>query len=71
MAVIKAHFDGKVFVPDEPVDLPKDQPVTVLLSNRPGDGPAPTVRRRPGTWPHPVTMTDAFDAPLDEFEDQA
>jgi hypothetical protein len=25
----KAHFDGRVFVPDEPVDLPKDQPVEV------------------------------------------
>ena len=22
MTVLRAHFDGKVFVPDEPVDLP-------------------------------------------------
>ena len=27
---IKAHFDGKVFVPDEPVNLPRDQ--SVLLN---------------------------------------
>lgn len=24
MTVLKAHFDGKVLVPDEPVDLPMD-----------------------------------------------
>jgi hypothetical protein len=28
---IKAHFDGKVIVPDEPVDLPVDQPLEVEL----------------------------------------
>ena len=26
---IKAHFDGKVFVPDEPVDVPAGEPVTL------------------------------------------
>ena len=25
--VIRAHFDGKVIVPDEPVDLPIDKPL--------------------------------------------
>ena len=25
--VIKAHFDGKVIVPDEPVDLPVNEPL--------------------------------------------
>jgi hypothetical protein len=29
--VVKAHFDGKVIVPDEPVDLPKDQPLVVRI----------------------------------------
>ena len=29
MTTIKAHFDGKNFVPDEPVDLPVNQPVTL------------------------------------------
>jgi hypothetical protein len=28
---IRAHFDGKVIVPDEPVDLPVDQPLQVEL----------------------------------------
>jgi|GraSoiStandDraft_55_1057291.scaffolds.fasta_scaffold1277691_1 hypothetical protein len=26
---IRAHFDGKVIVPDEPVELPVDQPLNV------------------------------------------
>jgi hypothetical protein len=40
---IKAHFDGKVFVPDEPVDLPKDQQVVVEVQ------PAPAEERKPIT----------------------
>ena len=28
---IKAHFDGRTFVPDEPVDVAMDQPVTVNI----------------------------------------
>jgi hypothetical protein len=31
----KAHFDGKVIVPDEPVDLPVDQPLEVELRTLP------------------------------------
>ena len=29
MVAIKGHFDGKVFVPDEPVDLPRGQSVVL------------------------------------------
>ena len=32
---IKAHFDGKVFVPDEPLDLPKDQKVLLEVKAAP------------------------------------
>jgi hypothetical protein len=28
---MKAHFDGKVIVPDEPVDLPVDTPLDVEI----------------------------------------
>ena len=28
---IKAHFDGKVLVPDEPVDLPVNQPLKIMV----------------------------------------
>lgn len=29
MIALKAHFDGKVIVPDEPVDLPRNEPLVV------------------------------------------
>ncbi|MEW6251328.1 MAG: hypothetical protein AB1716_11820 [Planctomycetota bacterium] len=29
---IRAHFDGRVIVPDEPVDLPVNKPLEVHLS---------------------------------------
>lgn len=31
MVAVKAHFDGKVIVLDEAVDLPKDQPLIVQI----------------------------------------
>ena len=40
---IKAHFDGKVIVPDEPVDLPVGRPLEIQVrplgtEHRSGDG---------------------------------
>ena len=29
MAAFRAHFDGKVIIPDEPADLPRNQPLMV------------------------------------------
>jgi hypothetical protein len=40
---IKGRFDGKVFVPDEPVDLPKDQRVSMDVQ------PAPAIDGKPMT----------------------
>jgi hypothetical protein len=31
MKAIKGHYDGRVIVPEEPVDLPANTPVRVLL----------------------------------------
>ncbi|HMC66874.1 MAG TPA: hypothetical protein VKI65_18200 [Gemmataceae bacterium] len=31
MFAVKAHFDGKVIVPDESVDLPKNQPLLLRI----------------------------------------
>jgi hypothetical protein len=36
MIALKAHFDGRVIVPDEPVDLPRGQRLIVQLQT---DGP--------------------------------
>ena len=35
MVAIKGHFDGKVFVPDEPVDLPRGQAVVLHVQRAP------------------------------------
>jgi hypothetical protein len=34
MTTIRAHFDGKTIVPDEPVDLPTDTPLFVFVENK-------------------------------------
>jgi hypothetical protein len=34
---VKAHYDGKVFVPDEEVDLPKDQQVLLEIQGTTGE----------------------------------
>lgn len=39
---IRAHFDGKVIVPDEPVELPVDQPLNVQLDVASGSESANT-----------------------------
>lgn len=31
MATIRAHFDGRVFVPDDPVDCPRDTPLRLTV----------------------------------------
>jgi hypothetical protein len=43
MTSLRAHFDGRVLVPDEPVDLPRDRVLEIEV--RALDEPAPP---RPG-----------------------
>lgn len=31
MTTVNAHFDGKVIIPDEPLDLPRNQPLIVSI----------------------------------------
>ena len=46
MAVrIQAHYDGKAFVPDEPVDLQVGEKVQVTSSRRLSSRPLPQSRR--------------------------
>ena len=37
MVAIKGHFDGKVIVPDEPVDLPRNQKLIIHVEAVGGD----------------------------------
>jgi hypothetical protein len=45
IVTIKAHYDGKVIVPDEPVDLPINQPLSVQLQPTPSEVAAPAPDR--------------------------
>jgi len=45
---INAHFDGKVIVPDQPLDLPPNQPLVVQIE--PVSAPGVPVEESPLTW---------------------
>jgi hypothetical protein len=42
MTVLKAHFDGKVLVPDEPVNLPMNCALKLHVETVPGAAPRET-----------------------------
>jgi hypothetical protein len=67
MVAVKGHFDGRVFVPDEPINLPQNQRIIMHIEPLPEQtfpaGP------RPGSAAGKVRMSDDFDAPLDDFAD--
>lgn len=64
MIALKAHYDGKVLVPDEPVTLAPNQ--KVLLQIQPIDPPAvPMPKRVFGLQPGAFTyVAPDFDEPL-------
>ena len=71
---IRAHFDGKVFVPDEPVHLPVNQPLDLSFvpaaqpAERNGVSPTPqeierrlqALDRLRGTFSGPVLSDEAL-----------
>ena len=50
MTTIRAHFDGKAFVPDEPVDVPVNQQVTIIVIQPPPERPPMTVEEFERLW---------------------
>jgi hypothetical protein len=63
MTTLNAHFDGRVFVPDEPVDLPVGKPVKVFL---PGSEEAASNAQPQDELPfdiHPLTGLPVFRVP--------
>jgi hypothetical protein len=61
MVAIKGHFDGKVIVPDEPLQLRPNQRLIVHV--QPVEDRA-TDRRPAGLCAGEFTVPDDFDAPL-------
>ena len=57
MTAIKAHFDGKAIVPDEPVDLPLDTLLFVFMDNKhPMTGKDMLESGLIGLWKDPRTL---------------
>lgn len=57
MVAFKGHFDGKVIVPDEPLNLPRNQPLMVRIEpaaaghpDEPALGLSPTPAQRVAGW---------------------
>ena len=70
MIAIKAHFDGKVFVPDEPVLLKPHQQVRITVEQiGPAASPPKTAKRTFLVQPDAIRSIEPdFDAHLgDEF----
>jgi hypothetical protein len=42
---LRAHFDGRVIVPDETADIPVNQPLTVQVSVEPAQAADPTLAK--------------------------
>lgn len=62
MTAIKAHFDGKTIVPDEPVDLPKDTPLFVYVeSKRPMNGKDLIESGLIGLWKDRTDIGDSLE----------
>ena len=62
MVAIKGHYDGKVFVPDEPVDLPRNQSVILHVQAT----PAPTAPAGNGGFLKTLeSLIGSVEAPVD------
>lgn len=61
MATIRAVFDGKVFVPDQPVDLPVGEAVDVI----PVDAAVRALEQCPPDHPHRWLLELAAHAAID------
>jgi hypothetical protein len=61
MVAIRGRFDGKVFIPDEPVDVPRDRPLIlhVEVSSEPGKN------GQGDLWDTLEQLTGTVDAPPD------
>jgi hypothetical protein len=64
---IKARFDGKAFVPEEPLDFPKDQPVLIEILSAPSEPHKPMTAGElansewVGAWADRKDITDSTE----------
>jgi hypothetical protein len=67
MVSIRAHFDGKVFVPDEPVDMPPNTPVRLVLAPQTGEPPLADLARLAESLPDVPEWPADGAAQLDHY----
>ena len=66
MVAIKGHFDGKVFVPEEPVDLPRGQAVVMHVVPTPAAEQADAAVNGDGdAWSVLQKLSGSVEAPAD------
>ena len=66
MVAITGHFDGKVIVPDGPIDLPRGQRLLVHIE------PAPKAQSQTiqsGSAKGEIEISEDFEAPLDDMNE--
>ena len=63
MVAIRGHFDGKVFIPDEPVDLPANRPLVLHV-----EVPSETHEVVHDLWQTLEENTGSVEAPPDWAE---
>jgi hypothetical protein len=69
---IRAHYDGKVLVPDEPVELPVDQPLEIEVHLPPAEAIFPPRPMPPaGEERYPLHGTPIrYDRPTDPVAEE-
>ncbi len=65
MTTIKAHYDGKAFIPDEPVDCPVDEPLMLhvdqgILPEKSITGAELAKSGLIGLWKHRTDIGDSL-----------
>ena len=65
MTTLTAHFDGKVLIPDEPVNLPVNQPLKVSVSPVEANGEEDDDMNE-GAWLRAASNNPSFDFLRDE-----
>ena len=65
MVAIKGHFDGKVFVPDEPVDLPRGQAVVMHVQCAPAVEGTAATNGEENAWDVLAKLAGTVEGPPD------
>ena len=69
MTTLVAHFDGRVLIPDSPVNLPLNQPLKVSVAPMTSLATSADPELDEQVWLQAAVTSSAFDFLKDEAED--